>query len=87
MFKNLIRLRLLDFFELTAATGGALYIYQSGDWYIHDKTWIISALSIAAVVIWIAARLGRSAPTPGLFLASYAGALYGLCDLSPWMIP
>ena len=85
MFKNLIRFRLLDFFELTAATGGALYVYQSGGWWDFEKTWVIAALAIAAIVTWVATRIGETTPTPGLFLAAYAGALYGLSDLSPWM--
>ncbi len=86
MFKNLYQLRLLDFFELTAATGAALYIYKSELWWDFEKNWIAGALAISAIVIWIATRLGKTTPTPGLFLCSYAGALYGLSDLSPWMV-
>src|SRR5436190_20880969 len=84
MWSNLYRLRLLDIFELTTAAAGALYIYQSG-WWHWEKSWVIGALLIAAVVLWIATRLGKNVPTPGLFLVAYAGALYGLSDLSPWM--
>ncbi len=84
MFKNLYQLRLLDFFELTAATAGALYVYQSDDWWNFEKLWVIAALSIAAIFTWIATRLAKT-PIPGLFLATYTGALYGLSDLSPWM--
>lgn len=86
MSKNLYRLRLLDFFELTAATGAALYIYQSGGWFAFEKRWVIAAVAIAAPLIWIATRLGKTTPTPGLFLAAYLGALYGLFDLSPWIV-
>jgi hypothetical protein len=86
MFKNLIRLRLLDFFELTAATAGALYIYQTGRWLSFEKPWLISACSVAALAIWLITRLRKSPPVPGLFLAAYAGALVGLSDMSPWMV-
>lgn len=85
MFKNLIRLRLLDFFELTAAIGAALYVYQTGPWRTFEKPWVITALAISAIIIWIATRLGKASPTPGIFLATYTGALYGLTGLSPWM--
>jgi hypothetical protein len=85
MFKNLIRFRLLDFFELTAAIAGALYVYQSTGWRDWEKLWVIGALAIAAIILWIATRLGKTAPTPGAFLATSVGVLYGLSDLSPWM--
>jgi hypothetical protein len=86
MFKNLYRLRLLDFFELTAATGVALYVYQSGAWYEHEKPWLIGALATSALLIWTLTRVGNAQPTAGQFLATYAGALLGLIDLSPWMV-
>jgi hypothetical protein len=85
MLKNLIRLRLLEFFELTAAIGGALYVWKYGDWYEWDASWVLGAVGIAAFVCWIATRIGKAPPIPGLFIATYAGALYGLSDLSPWM--
>jgi hypothetical protein len=84
MFKNLTRLSLLDFFELTAAVAAALYVYQSG-WWKFEKPWVIGALSIAAILLWIATRIGKTAPTPGLFLAAYTGALYGISDLTLWI--
>jgi hypothetical protein len=85
MFKHFYRLQLLDFFELTAATAGALYVYQSVGWWDWEKSWVIGALAIAAIILWFATRLGKITPTAGLFLAAYAGALYGLSDLTPWI--
>jgi hypothetical protein len=86
MLKNLYRLRLLDFFELTAATAGALYVWKYTHWYEAEKSWVLGAVSIAALFVWLATRIGNGSPTPGIFIAAYSAALYGLCDISPWMI-
>lgn len=86
MFKNLLRPRLFDFFTLTAAVAVAITVGQVGGWRDHEKPWLIGGLITAALVVWCATRLGKTSPTPGLFLAAFAGAIYGLVDVSPWVI-
>ncbi len=62
-----------------------MYVWKYGGWFAWESYWVIGAVSTAAILMWIATRLGKNQPVPCLFIIGYAGALYGISDLSPWV--
>jgi hypothetical protein len=85
MFKNLTRLSLLDLFEVLTAVACALLVWNYRGGREAESAWILGSLLIAAIVIGLATRIGKTPPIPGLFTVAYIAALYGIADLSPWM--